>query len=272
MEPKEVESIIKRRLENIVFIEKNHTYWVHDDGCWVEAISMTKFIGQYAPPFEKEERARSWGAKNGMKAEDVMAMWDCTRDRGTLCHAYAENILCGREPDEVFDDPEFDRETPMRRGADKFIKNHIFGKYEIMIPESYLYSLKYLVAGSPDMLLLTQNWNAIGDWKFTDKLDDYRGDPWEPPLGHIRGGKYTKYSLQTAGYEELLCEVLPEDFHINEKFLVHGTVDGAVKITCKNMRHEFRSILDDRKKQLRDGTIVPRKLMERPDEDTIFPE
>jgi hypothetical protein len=185
------------------FEEREHRYFYGDR----ELQSASAWIKEVEPRFDAAEVSKRVAKKRGVTAESLLKEWDDARDEGSrlgsLVHLAIEKHL-GGEPL-----PDLDPEA--QRRFDLFLKlmdGRLKGS-EVIGQEVRLYSLKYGIAGTADLILrLASGKLFIGDWK-TNKQFRHGEDGFErllPPFDHLVKNEGNTYSIQSALYRIMLAE------------------------------------------------------------------
>ena len=194
-------NIIKKILEhnkkcNLQFDEKNHIYTIDGD---IELESVTTKLKDFFP-FDAEKVAMKVADFKGIPYEMVLEDWKRIRENGTHTHLLAErlcngNKLCAEELSKV-------------KHVVQFLEDH--PHFKILGCEVIIFSKKYKVAGTVDIMLLNKDNNKlyILDWKTSSKeieKDQY----WEMAKGvlsDIPHNKFHNYSMQISIYMMILKE------------------------------------------------------------------
>lgn len=155
---------------DITFTEEDHSYIDTYDA---EYISVTTLIHKAFPAFDGAAAAQKKSARTGIPAEQYLQEWDRIRDtaaeNGTRTHENCERQILGRY-DEMHQ-PKDDEER-MRFRAAWYAVEDLRSKYRKIEPEKLVFSPRFLVAGSIDLLCQIDEMNyEIGDWKFVKTIN-----------------------------------------------------------------------------------------------------
>lgn len=155
---------------DITFTEEDHSYI---DTYNAEYISVTTLIHKAFPAFDGAAAAQKKSARTGIPAEQYLQEWDRIRDtaaeNGTRTHENCERQILGRY-DEMHQ-PKDDEER-MRFRAAWYAVEDLRSKYRKIEPEKLVFSPRFLVAGSIDLLCQIDEMNyEIGDWKFVKAIN-----------------------------------------------------------------------------------------------------
>lgn len=198
------------RDENIVltFTEEDHRYVDNLDR---EYKSVTTLVKNQFPEFDTQAVAAKVAARDGCTIESVITGWDNRRDAacryGTMCHEFAEYLLSdGKSGSKRLIHHGFCEKT---NNAIKCIENAVTALlmfYDIIAIERVLFSPKYLVAGTADLIARNKQSGeiAIIDWKTNEEITDQH---WEMGVGRCSKLPHCNkahYSLQTSIYAEIM--------------------------------------------------------------------
>lgn len=265
--------------QTLIFCEEEHTYWIVDTNPSqtdfkdeaeyitqygplpkVSLMSVTTFLHKYTQEFNAEEiiakmmkGSNIYLGKNeeyqGMTSEEIALLWNIKRDRasryGTYVHLGAENFALTGAFD-VPSRPEFSQ-----------VKNYFKqNAYNVAAAEKRIYSDKYMLAGTVDLLLSRDGPEPdiqveyyIADWKTNNGKDlaDTKGDHFTSsmkfPLVNIPDLPYWHYALQFSLYRYLLEEI--EGLNIVGQEIVHLKRTGvtAEVIPTPYLKDEIEALL-----------------------------
>jgi ATP-dependent exoDNAse (exonuclease V) beta subunit len=170
---------------------------IYSDELGQEYKSVTRFINQFVPHFDFEQKSKNYAAKYGMNVEEVRESWtqknkDST-DFGTKIHSLIENYINKKtiEPSTFF--------IPVKNIVDELF-NCFSG---IFITESVIYDSHRKIAGTSDLIVDDGSRFSIVDFK-TNKQIKYTNDFEDKfllkPISHLPNSEYFKYSLQLSFY------------------------------------------------------------------------
>ena len=178
------------------FDSETHTYTILDD---VVLCSVTTRLKSFFP-FDAEKVAMKVADFKGIPYKMVLEDWKRIKENGTHTHSLAEklcngNKLCAEELSKV-------------KHVVQFLEDH--PHFEILGCEVIIFSKKYKVAGTVDIMLSNKEDNNlyILDWKTSSKeieKDQY----WEMAKGvlsDIPHNKFHNYSMQISIYMMILKE------------------------------------------------------------------
>jgi len=131
---------------NLEFIEESHKYYVNKK----EFISVTTKIGKYFP-FKVDEISRKVAEKNWTTEDEVKETWDLLAKNGSHIHKLAEKYL-NKEKLSKF-------ELEKIEHVINFLEEH--EQFEIIASEIQVFSKKYQVAGSIDLIVRDRNTNRL---------------------------------------------------------------------------------------------------------------
>jgi ATP-dependent exoDNAse (exonuclease V) beta subunit len=236
--------------KEIVFTAKDHTYFV--DG--VRYISATGLIHNFFPQFDSVLVANRKALREGVLAEDLLSAWAASgqeaSELGTAVHAMAEKILLSKDlsaADEMAQGPRQQLFlAALKQAIPKILQN-----YDVVEMEKILFSPKYKVAGTIDLLLKNKKTGklVVADWKTNKEIKHtaFQNQTGHGPCGSLPDCNFIQYSLQLALYRELLIQ---ENYYPNTEVgcvLIHlCQFDGKVtvrQIDPVDLQIEARAVL-----------------------------
>jgi len=191
----------------LTFTEDDHSYV---DNLGRSYTSVTSLVHDQFPEFDEQTVALRMAQKKGLgqtEADALIESWHAKRDAaciyGTRVHEkgefYLTNGLHGADHD-----PRDYKENI----AFKAIQAAVFNlqqQFELIACELKLFSPKYLVAGTADLLMRARGGSyLLLDWKTNEDISD---DSWGNGVGLCQGipdNNKGHYSLQLSIYEHLL--------------------------------------------------------------------
>lgn len=212
---------------DITLDEASHRYF---DSRGKEYTSVSRILGRYKAPFNREEIAQKVAAKTGQSLEDVYAEWDSAAPYGTNVHAQLEGILRGEKGDTGLITPYLSTVQSWLATGAKF---H---------PEVILYLGE--LAGTADVLVEKPNghWSIL-DWKTNKAIykTSFRGVKLAPPLDHLDDCNFVQYSLQLNIYAKMLGKP------VDKMSLIHlpRNRDVLEIIPCLRLEKEVDLILEE---------------------------
>ena len=226
------------RTKDIVFEPIKHTYTHVETGLLLRSVS--RVYREFIEPFDAEkiswfvaqkelrlEISPTWQKGDPQPSDQailerqkiVKAQWEKKRDDaggyGTTIHDICEKIMLGQEVDPVY-------------GKLVVALNGLFGHYHKTFPEFIAYSMKWGVAGTPDLPLVRQRSDKsiidIDDFKTniekgivfdstsldkkSGKLKHYNRFMLDP-VSHLEDCNYNNYALAESIYGVLLEDMFP---------------------------------------------------------------
>lgn len=217
---------------NLEFIEETHKYYVNKK----EFISVTTKIGKYFP-FKVDEVSRKVAEKNWTTEDEIKENWSILTKNGSHIHKLAEKYLNKEKLSEF----ELEKIEHVRN----FLKEH--EEFEIIASEIQIFSKKYQVAGSIDLIVRNRDTNRLFtiDWKTSNK-EINKNDIWEMakrPFNTIPKNKFYQYSLQIWAYNTILKEEY--GIEVWDSLIIHLKNDykSYVKIEPITMLYEAEKLL-----------------------------
>lgn len=211
--------------ERPVFEEKRHKYFSPNTG--EELTSVTTVYKDFFPGFNADdvldEYYDGWQEKEDPRyfdksREEIKEIWETTRDEagdhGILVHDYIERYLLG-DVDILDVDEVEDREArgKILKAVDWERKAEMLYSPEFVFPEEKIYSDELGIAGTIDLLFVTEEGELILiDWKTNSKLsttgfyDRSTGETEKAyyPLDELEDSALSKYTMQLSTYAYVL--------------------------------------------------------------------
>lgn len=204
-------SVINKGLE-LVFEPIEHKYTVGDD----QYTSVTTFVKSHFAEFDSESIAIKYANKHGLNKEDVLKKWaddgQIASDFGTKIHLWAESLL---NKEEIVEEGT-EKELKYLASLKDWINNIFFERFDLIECEKMIFSPKYKLAGTIDVLARNKKTGDIYilDWKTNKKLvkkNDF-GQKGLGLLSEVDDCNFNHYSLQLSSYEKILKEeYFPDD-------------------------------------------------------------
>lgn len=217
---------------NLKFVEQTHKYFINSE----EYISVTTKIQKYFP-FKRDEVSKIIAEKNWTTEKEVTDEWDALTKNGSAIHELIEQYL---KNENLGDKLQYINH------AITFLQDH--KEFEIIASEIRVFSKKYKVAGSIDLIVKDKSTNKLYtiDWK-TSRKDINKSDFWEmgkKPFNKIPKNKFYQYSLQLSTYNKILKEEYGVE--IWDSYIVHLKNDFKtyLKIEPMNMDYESEILLE----------------------------
>jgi ATP-dependent exoDNAse (exonuclease V) beta subunit len=180
----------------ITFNSENHSYTDKDGNNY---FSVSSVINNYKNKFDSDFWAEKKALERGITKEEVLQEWSDkaleATTKGTNIHQLLEDyFLLDKEHQEIL----------------KYIP--VISKWKAtgnsFLPEQLLYSTKYKVAGTADMLVVTKEKTSILDWKTNKEIK--LSNKYQKMLGicsHLDDCSFNHYVLQLNLYAFLLKEM-----------------------------------------------------------------
>jgi len=181
---------------------------IYSDELGQEYKSVTRFINQFAPQFDFEQKSKAYASKYGMSVETVRESWtkknkDST-DFGTKVHSLIENALIKKtvEPGPFF--------KPVKEIVNE-VTSMFGGNF---ITESVIYDPQHKIAGTSDLIVDGDSKFSIVDFKTNKQIkytNEYEDKFLLNPVSHLPNGEYFKYSLQLSFYAYFYRNITGKD-------------------------------------------------------------
>jgi ATP-dependent exoDNAse (exonuclease V) beta subunit len=235
--------------------EPTHSYRVSTEPD-LTFTSVTTWLAEFFTPFDADAVAADLAAKGTSKKygkftkEEILQQWLTIADVGTEVHKQIETyILTGQVPahDKAFHGYQW---LLLNIGQDPNI---------VLYPEVKLFSAKYQIAGTVDLLIHKKDEDRwiIADWKTNASIPaNSFGNKYgtKPATATMADSKLNKYALQMSIYSYILeteYGVSPENrilLHLLEKPTVEF-VTGVNPIQTEYLKHTVIEMLADRERQ-----------------------
>jgi len=225
---------------NFRFNEEAHTYHYYnpETGKPVQKfMSVTQFLSQFKKPFDSEIIANAVAKSRTRKGEpttkaQVLQEWKDISDiallLGTNVHKWIEDYYNG-------DNPEMPEAVNEKERVEKFlaIYEERLHKLTAVAQEFRVFSRKWGIAGTLDILFWLEPFFYVGDWKTnkkftTDKDPEGRKQKMLPPFQDMWDNSLNAYSIQLSLYRLILKE--EADFDTEGGFLVWIGPNGKPKL------------------------------------------
>lgn len=231
--------------ETITFTEADHSYI---DSRGRRYTSGTGVVKRCFAPFNADKISAAMAARDGRDAAEIRAEWKAKGAAacrlGTRVHEICEDTLHGVPLRHA---PESERERGlMTQGF--MSATALLASCDILAVELILFSPRFLVAGTMDILLRRRDTGAlvIADWKTNEKLrtEGYRGATGIGPAAELPDCEMSRYALQLSLYQRLLLhEGYTEPGAQIERWLIHLAPDRGDVIPAPYLRAESAEAL-----------------------------
>lgn len=185
----------------ITFNPEGHTY---TDELGIEYTSVTRFINQFVPQFDFEQKSKTYAAKYGLHVENVRADWNqknkLSTDFGTKIHTLIEDSI---KNDVLIPGPYFNVVNEITDIVKKSFKGSFLTEY-IVFDEATK------IAGTSDLIIENKNTFSIIDFKTNKQIkytNDFEDKYLLEPIDHLPNSEYFKYSLQLSFYAYFFSKI-----------------------------------------------------------------
>lgn len=252
----------------ITLREEDHVYQLHT-APHLRFTSATTFIHQFFSDFNAKEVAENLVANNakyaGKSAKQLVKSWKKFGDTGTFVHKELEDwLIAFREMKTL---PEVTNQKS-KHGVYWLEEN--LEDYYIPYPEMRVYSVKYQIAGTIDILLYnpkTDEW-LILDWKTNKALYDrgFKGKKGtHAATAKLEDCNLVHYSLQLSLYQYLL--EVEYGIRIKARVLLHLRPNatpyyplGVKEYWTDYLKYDIERMLKHRLQQKEDGALFDLEL------------
>lgn len=235
-------------LDDYVALEPvSHRY--HDKG-GLEYESVSKFIGRFKQPFNREMISRAVAKKRGISQEEVLGEWDAKRD-GAIDHGNRIHDALER----------YEKSTTILLAdmeLSAMIKSVMsnYKDYYRCVAEAVLYDTENRLAGTTDKIMQkTSHKRSVIDF------DDYKtnvqkgiefessyGNYMTGPLSHLQDCNYSHYSLQLSIYAYLFQKKTGRKIgRLSLMYIPYDNIMAYRRIPVPYMKYEVEAMLKWRK-------------------------
>ena len=197
----------------ITFDEGPHTYQDSDSMYYT---SVTTFVKRSKPEFDTDgEILKRCAARDGITPEELQRKWKHKGSQasiyGTRCHENAE-FQFTKQFNKIHNPV-----IPKEEIAFRVIWDYVAmlqKKYTFMSCEQIVFSPRYALAGSIDLLMRDDSQQTLWilDWKSNERIDKenkyIKPEKVEgfmlPPIAHLHDCHFVHYALQLGTYERLI--------------------------------------------------------------------
>lgn len=224
---------INLAFNKVKFDEQTHSYYVNNE--FYPSVSsknkvfkndfdshkMAQLTADKYNQFNTEKRTKEYYLKEWKQKSDIALA------KGKRVHNYAQLY-----PN--FTTPELDEEKAVKSWFDNFSLY-----YDIIHQEFPLYSEKFKIAGTPDVITehkLTGNLDIFDFKTGKDLYKNYDANTLKPPFQYLLDHAFHRYSLQQSYYKMMMEE---KGFKINHLYLVWLTGDTFKLIEATDFTEEL---------------------------------
>jgi len=219
---------------NFIYNDESHSYIyinpkINKPSIFFEPVSG--FISQFSKPFDSELIAKIIAKKRNVPYTAILEEWDEIKveglNLGSATHKWIEDFYKGLNPsmpkitiNEDLIDPlngTFEEKLYDRIRKFKIAYNEHLLNFKPIKQEFKVFSLKYGIAGTLDILFENNGKYYIGDWKTNKKFSLKSKDKLLPPFDNLDDTSLNKYSLQLSTYKLMLEEI---GFKVSGIFLI----------------------------------------------------
>lgn len=233
----------------ITFTEEDHSY-VDEYG--VEYTSGTTLVHRGFEAFDAQRAAEAKSAKTGVPASEYLREWDAKREEasrnGTRMHENCENQILGRY--DKLHAPQDDAERVEFRAAWGEVERIRAGGFERLEPEKIIFSPRFRVSGSIDLLCTRGGGRyLILDWKRVKGIEygGFRGKTGTHiATRHLADCNFVHYSLQLSIYEQILRleGYIEPDAEVDKWLNVYCGSKGVFEhVHCADLRWEALALM-----------------------------
>ena len=233
---------MNKLFDNNISLDRNNHIYTLKSNPEIEFTSVTTFIGQFFEKFDAIDIATKLVKSQREKyrdktVDDVLNIWKKAANHGTKVHEELENYIL-KKTDIT--------EKKTKHGLN-WLKNFILDGNYIIYPEIIIYSEKFNLCGTIDLLIKNMDNNKwiIIDWK-TSKIINKKS--YNNKMGihaaskNIKDTKFNHYSLQLSLYRFLLEEFY--GLEIDNQLILHLKENKCKKIETEYMEDEIKNMIN----------------------------
>lgn len=232
------------------FDELNHKYYIEKN---IELISATTFLSKFFY-FDEKKIARKIAEKYFTTEDEILETWRKKAEFGDEIHFLIEKYINSKNnKDNKNNNYNVNNLEINFKYIKKFV-DELFVNYNIIASEIPIFSKKYKIAGTVDLLIQDKKTNRLYtlDWKTTNKKISKKDifNFCKNPITQIPNNKFYKYSMQLGLYNKILFDNYGVE--IFDSIVVHINYDFE---TCEiiepvNLDYEISELLDLKIKNL----------------------
>jgi len=228
----------------IYFDEEKHKYWTDKV---TDFTSVTTFIKQFFPKFDREGISKRYALKNGLKQEEVLANWEInnqqSRDLGSNIHCLCECYLLKQN----LPDPINEKASIIFKSARNKLDS-LLNNFKIVASEKIVFSEELQLCGTADLLVRENKTGQLYllDFKTNKKIDreNRYGKFALNPFGHLAHNNFMHYSIQLNTYRKLFQQEQYFDEEI-KMGIIHFEHSGSSKsYRISNMENEVTKMIN----------------------------
>ena len=233
---------------NFIFNEHEHSYvYINPETYLPIQIfeSVSGLVSQFKKPFNADTISKYVAIKRNITKEEVLLEWENSKIEGltlgTTVHNWIENYYNGNNPDI----PEC-LNAVNRIHQFKHLKENKLKNFKPIEQEFRLFSRKWGIAGTLDVLFELNGKYYIGDWKTNKKFtsDNHKEGKKSKmlyPFNDLYDNSVNGYSIQISAYRLILEEA---GFKTEGGFLIWLGPNGSEFHKTIDLRHRIKEYLD----------------------------
>lgn len=213
----EIREMVIKAFKALKFKEVTHTYTVKGKVYISATTCIKEFYQEFDSEFMSANVSKAMLRKKGWKIDPsfYMRRWEMIGEEANIAGSRVHEYLQYGYPD--FHEPPFCRQE--QAGIDFF--NSLEDRYCILLQESRMFTSKYKIAGTADLLIYDKLTDSIiiGDWKTNEKTlrKSYRGTMMNSPFDDMLDTDINKYTIQTNIYQLMLEEL---GLKVSERWII----------------------------------------------------
>jgi len=245
-------------IDNYVYLDKESHRYYDRDGREYESVS--RFIGRFSKPFDRELISRMSAKKKGVSQDSLLAEWDKKRD-DSIDHGNRIHDALEKFEKTTLIDPSNEDLRPMILSV-----NSVYKDYYRRHAEVILYDSEELIAGTTDKLLqTTSHKNCVIDFddfktnlkKGIQYKNEY-GNYMLGPVSHLMDCNYNKYALQLSIYAYLFQKKTGRKIGaLNLMFIPPTDMLGYKRIPTPYLKAEVEAMFEYRRQTINQTLQIP---------------
>lgn len=212
----EVKIKLNTMFSGLQFESRRHLYYVEGEN----HISVSKKLEEFEHPFDEGKWLPLCAKKEKISEHELKHKWQTINkeacELGTETHDFLERYTGLETP-----------KTPQQKAGIKFLRDY-GQEYEIVSKELRMYSRKYKIAGTCDLLMRHKETGLLILPDYKTNKDIFKAyDFLKDPFSYLEAHPYNLYQLQLSFYQLMLEEI---NLSISKRLLVHLRADETYRV------------------------------------------
>ena len=240
---------LTKYFNDILFDAELHKYTINDE----ELTPVSNVVSLFYPKFKSYKVSMEVGKKRGVSPAILRAQWDKIRiesaNDGSEIHSFAEE----------YDEKQVNiNKLKLNNREQNVIKWYKKNKYVVAAKEYLMYSKKYMIGGTADLILFNDKTNKfiIGDWKTNkDLFKNYNFQFMYPPFEFMLNTPFNHYVVQLNLYKILFES--GTKYEVEEMKIIWLPKDGEYKeYVVPDITKTLKKYLDENRRSYRTYSIT----------------